>query len=102
MTSSVFHACVDIGGTKVAVSLADAQSAATRTLHACMAEPNANESANDELAQQHRQLRPFVLNQGMVKLAILMPLLTQACALVPIGLGLQVGDFGVLALTKLC
>lgn len=87
-----FHACVDIGGTKVAVSLADAQSAATRTLHARIAEPTAKQGANDALAQQILRLidtslaqmgakqsqvhsvgisscGPFVLNQGMVELA---------------------------------
>ncbi|MBS7806100.1 ROK family protein [Variovorax sp. PCZ-1] len=86
------HACVDIGGTKVAVSLADAQSAATRTLHARIAEPTAKEGANDALAQQILRLidaslaqmgalrsqvqsvgisscGPFVLNQGLVELA---------------------------------
>jgi glucokinase len=47
-----YHACVDIGGTKVAVSLADSQSIATRTLHARMAEPTAKEGASDALAQQ--------------------------------------------------
>jgi glucokinase len=88
----IYHACVDIGGTKVAVCLADAQSAATRTLHARMAEPTAKEGANDALAQQILRLidaslaqmgaqrasiasvgisscGPFVLNQGMVELA---------------------------------
>jgi glucokinase len=92
MTSSVFHACVDIGGTKVAVSLADAQSAATRALHARLAEPTAKDGANNALAQQILRLidaslaqmgaqrsqvasvgisscGPFVLNQGMVELA---------------------------------
>ncbi|TAG26579.1 MAG: ROK family protein [Burkholderiales bacterium] len=87
-----YHACVDIGGTKVAVSLADAQSAATRTLHARIAEPTAKEGTNDALAQQILRLidaslaqmgaqrgqvhsvgisscGPFVLNQGMVELA---------------------------------
>jgi glucokinase len=86
------HACVDIGGTKVAVSLADAQTAATRTLHARLAEPTAKEGANDALAQQIVRMidaslaqmsaqraslasvgisscGPFVLNQGMVELA---------------------------------
>jgi glucokinase len=87
-----FHACVDIGGTKVAVSLADAQSAATRTLHARIAEPTAKEGANDALAQQILRLMdaslaqmnaqraqvasvgisscgPFIVHQGMVELA---------------------------------
>jgi glucokinase len=86
------HACVDIGGTKVAVSLADAQSAATRTLHARIAEPTAKEGSNDALAvqiiglidaslaqmnAQRSQVQsvgisscgPFLLNQGMVELA---------------------------------
>jgi glucokinase len=87
-----FHACVDIGGTKVAVSLADSQSAATRTLHARIAEPTAKEGANDALAQQiirlldasiaqHGIFRsqiasvgisscgPFIVNLGIVELA---------------------------------
>jgi glucokinase len=87
-----FHACVDIGGTKVAVSLADSQSAATRTLHARIAEPTAKEGANDALAQQIIRLLdasiaqlgisrsqiasvgisscgPFIVNLGMVELA---------------------------------
>ncbi len=86
------HACVDIGGTKVAVSLADAQSVSTRVLHARIAEPTAKEGANDALALQiirlmdaslaqmnasRDQVRsvgisscgPFVLNAGMVELA---------------------------------
>lgn len=86
------HACVDIGGTKVAVSLADAQSVATRTLYARIAQPTAKEGSNDALALQIIQLidaslaqmnaqrsqvasvgisscGPFVLNQGMVELA---------------------------------
>jgi glucokinase len=87
-----YHACVDIGGTKVAVSLADSQSAATRTLHARIAEPTAKEGAHDALAQQIIRLLdvsmaqlgvsrsqiasvgisscgPFIVNQGMVELA---------------------------------
>ncbi len=90
--SPTYHACVDIGGTKVAVSLADAQSAATRTLHARLAEPTAKQGANDALACQILRLidaslaqtgaqrsqvqsvgisscGPFVLKQGMVELA---------------------------------
>jgi glucokinase len=86
------HACVDIGGTKVAVSLADLQSAATRTLYARIAEPTAKDGANDALAKQILRLidaslaqmgaqrgqvqsvgisscGPFVLNHGMVELA---------------------------------
>jgi glucokinase len=87
-----YHACVDIGGTKVAVSLADSQSAATRTLHARIAEPTAKEGSNDALAKQIIRLLdtsmaqrgvqrsqiasvgisscgPFIVNQGMVELA---------------------------------
>lgn len=87
-----YHACVDIGGTKVAVSLADAQSATTRTLHARIAEPTTKVGANDALAQQILRLieaslaqmnaqrsqvasvgisscGPFIVNQGMVELA---------------------------------
>jgi glucokinase len=87
-----YHACVDIGGTKVAVSLADAQSVRSRILHARIAEPTAKEGANDALAQQILRLidaslalrggtrehiesvgisscGPFVLNEGMVELA---------------------------------
>jgi glucokinase len=87
-----FHACVDIGGTKVAVSIADSQSVATHTLHARIAEPTAKEGNNDALAQQIMRLLdaslsqhgvsrsqiesvgisscgPFILQQGMVELA---------------------------------
>jgi glucokinase len=87
-----YHVCVDIGGTKVAVSLADSQSAATRTLHARIAEPTAKEGSNDALALQIIRLidaslaqmgaqrsqvasvgisscGPFIVNQGMVELA---------------------------------
>jgi glucokinase len=87
-----YHACVDIGGTKVAVSLADSQSAAARTLHARIAEATAKEGANDALAQQIIRLLdasiaqhgisrsqiasvgisscgPFIVNVGMVELA---------------------------------
>lgn len=89
---NMYHACVDIGGTKVAVSLADSQSWITRTLHARIAEPTAKVGSNDALAQQilrlldasmalhgveHRQIAsvgisscgPFIVNQGMVELA---------------------------------
>jgi glucokinase len=89
---SSYHACVDIGGTKVAVSLADSQSAATRTLHARIAEPTAKEGNNDALAKQIIRLLdasmaqlgiarnqiasvgisscgPFIVNLGMVELA---------------------------------
>jgi glucokinase len=87
-----FHACVDIGGTKVAVSLADLQSVSTRTLHARIAEPTAKEGANVTLAHQIIRLidascaqmgasrsqiasvgisscGPFVLKDGMGELA---------------------------------
>ncbi len=47
-----FHACVDIGGTKVAVSLADTQSTHTLQLHARRAEPTAKEGARDALSGQ--------------------------------------------------
>lgn len=80
-------ACVDIGGTKVAVSIADAQGVRGR-----VAEPTAKEGANDALALQIIRLvgqscaaagvnvadlaavgvascGPFVLNDGMVELA---------------------------------
>jgi glucokinase len=87
-----YHACVDIGGTKVAVSLADDQSVATQTLHARIAEPTAKEGHHDALALQiirlidaslaqlgaHRtqvasvgisSCGPFIVNKGMVELA---------------------------------
>ena len=87
-----YHACVDVGGTKVAISLADSQSVATRTLHARLAEPTAKEGNHDALAQQIIRLidaslaqmgaqreqvasvgmsscGPFVVRQGMVELA---------------------------------
>ncbi|NJS36422.1 MAG: ROK family protein [Brachymonas sp.] len=87
-----YHACVDIGGTKVAVSLADAQSVTTRTLHARIAEPTAKEGLSDALALQIIRLidaslaqmnsqrsqvasvgisscGPFIARQGMVELA---------------------------------
>ncbi len=89
---SPLHACVDIGGTKIAVSLADTQSLATRTLHARIAEPTAKEGSNDALALQILRIidaslaqmnasreaiasvgvsscGPFVLNAGKVELA---------------------------------
>jgi glucokinase len=89
---TTYHACVDIGGTKVAVSLADSQSVSTRTLHTRLAEPTAKEGNHAALAQQIIRLidaslaqlgaarnqiasvgisscGPFVLNQGMVELA---------------------------------
>lgn len=80
-------ACVDIGGTKVAVSIVDAQGVRGK-----LAEPTAVSGANDALAQQIIRLvgqscaaagvavdtlakvgvascGPFVLNQGLVELA---------------------------------
>ena len=80
-------ACVDIGGTKVAVSIADAQGVRGRVV-----EPTAKEGANDALALQIIRLigqscqaggvavgdlarvgvascGPFVMNQGCVELA---------------------------------
>lgn len=80
-------ACVDIGGTKVAVSIADAQGVRARIV-----EPTAKEGANDALAHQVIRLvrqscattglalgdlaalgvsacGPFVLNAGLVELA---------------------------------
>ncbi len=80
-------ACVDIGGTKVAVSIADSQGVRGR-----MTEPTAKEGHNDALALQIIRLvgqscaaagvapadlsalgvascGPFVLNQGLVELA---------------------------------
>jgi glucokinase len=52
MHPTPFHACVDIGGTKVAVSLADNQSLGTLQLYARRSEPTAKEGASDALAQQ--------------------------------------------------
>ena len=80
-------ACVDVGGTKVAVSIADA-----RGLHGRLAEPTMKEGEQDALAQQIIRLigqscesagvgpgdltavgvascGPFALHQGMVELA---------------------------------
>ncbi|MDO8455678.1 MAG: ROK family protein [Burkholderiaceae bacterium] len=80
-------ACVDLGGTKVAVSLANSSG-----LHAKRTEPTAKEGRNDALAQQIIRMigescaqagfkqqdidavgvsscGPFVLNKGMVELA---------------------------------
>jgi len=80
-------ACVDIGGTKVAVSIADSQGIGGK-----VSEPTAKEGGNDALAQQIIRLigqscqqrgiaverigavgvsscGPFVLNQGLVELA---------------------------------
>ncbi len=47
-----YHACVDIGGTKVAVSLADAQSAHNLQLHARRAEPTVKEGPREALSMQ--------------------------------------------------
>jgi glucokinase len=52
MHSAPFHVCVDIGGTKVAVSLADSQSHSTLQLHARRTEATAKEGHSDALAQQ--------------------------------------------------
>ncbi len=80
-------ACVDVGGTKVAVSVADA-----RGIHGRVVEPTAKQGASDALGQQVLRLigescrlagvapealgavgvascGPFVLNQGLVELA---------------------------------
>ncbi len=81
------RACVDVGGTKVAVSIADA-----RGIHGRVQEPTAKEGASDALGQQVLRMiaqscreagiqdsaveavgvsscGPFVLNQGLVELA---------------------------------
>ncbi len=52
MQPSTHHACVDIGGTKVAVSLADSQSQRNLQLYARRAEPTAKEGHSGALAQQ--------------------------------------------------
>lgn len=92
MHPTKYHACVDIGGTKVAVSLADSQSLTSLHLYARRSEPTAKEGAPDALAQQiirmigaactehgvgQEQIAslgvsscgPFVLRAGMVELA---------------------------------
>jgi glucokinase len=92
MNPTPFHACVDIGGTKVAVSLADGQSHASLQLHARRVEPTAKEGTSDALSQQIIRMMgaacaahgvspaqiasvgvsscgPFVLRAGMVELA---------------------------------
>ncbi len=92
MGTTTYHACVDIGGTKVAVSLADSQSSTTLQLHARQVEPTAKEGCNDALAQQIIRMigaacaqmgvneqaignvgvascGPFIINAGMVELA---------------------------------
>jgi glucokinase len=52
MQPNPHHACVDIGGTKVAVSLADSASQSNLLLHAHRAEPTAKEGDPGALAQQ--------------------------------------------------
>jgi glucokinase len=92
MEPTTYHACVDIGGTKVAVSLADDQSSTTLQLHARQVEPTAKEGSNDALALQIIRMvgaacaqmgvteqaigsvgvsscGPFIINAGMVELA---------------------------------
>jgi glucokinase len=92
MGPATYYACVDIGGTKVAVSLADDQSTSTLQLHARQVEPTAKEGSNDALAQQIIRMigaacaqmgvtdqaigsvgvsscGPFIINAGMVELA---------------------------------
>lgn len=92
MSTSTYHACVDIGGTKVAVSLADSESPHNLKLHAKRIEPTAKEGANDALALQILRMvdaacseqgitraqiasvgvsscGPFVMNEGLVELA---------------------------------
>lgn len=87
-----YHACVDIGGTKVAVSLADQNSQQHLELYARHAEPTTKEGHNDALVQQIIRLigaacaeygiqeqqvdsvgvsscGPFVIKDGMVELA---------------------------------
>jgi glucokinase len=92
MESMQYHACIDIGGTKVAVSLADSHSQRSLQLYARRAEPTAKEGHPSALAQQiirmidaacaeHRiapqqiasvcvsSCGPFVLQGGMLALA---------------------------------
>jgi glucokinase len=92
MESTPYHACVDIGGTKVAVSLADPQSQCSLQLYARHAEPTAKEGSSSTLAQQIIRMidaacavhgivptqiasvgvsscGPFVLQRGMLALA---------------------------------
>jgi glucokinase len=92
MQSSTYHACVDIGGTKVAVSLADSQSQRSLQLHARRAEATVKEGRADALALQVLRMTdaacaehsialeqvasvgvsscgPFVLKGGMLALA---------------------------------
>jgi glucokinase len=85
-----YQACVDIGGTKVAVSLAGPQATQNLQLEARRAEPTAKEGANDALASQIIRMieaaraelggvaitgvgvsscGPFVMRSGAVELA---------------------------------
>ena len=49
---SRFHACVDIGGTKVAVALADGQSQQNLVLYSRLTEPTVKEGDAGALAEQ--------------------------------------------------
>lgn len=92
MTLDTFHVCVDIGGTKVAISLADNHSHSTLKLYARQTEPTVKEGSHTALAQQIIRLigqackqhgiteqqvasvgvsscGPFILNAGEVELA---------------------------------
>lgn len=92
MTLDTFHVCVDIGGTKVAISLADNHSHSTLKLYARQTEPTVKEGSHTALAQQIIRLigqackqhgiteqqvasvgvsscGPFILNAGKVELA---------------------------------
>lgn len=92
MTLDTFHVCVDIGGTKVAISLADNHSHSTLKLCARQTEPTVKEGSHTALAQQIIRLigqackqhgiteqqvasvgvsscGPFILNAGKVELA---------------------------------
>jgi glucokinase len=87
-----YHACVDIGGTKVAVSLADSQSQLTRKLYARQVQPTAKQGTHLALAEQiiglidvacneqginRQQIQsvgvsscgPFIMNTGRLELA---------------------------------
>ncbi len=92
MTLDTFHVCVDIGGTKVAISLADNHSHSTLKLYARQTEPTVKEGSHTAPAQQIIRLigqackqhgiteqqvasvgvsscGPFILNAGKVELA---------------------------------
>ena len=92
MILDTFHVCVDIGGTKVAISLADNHSHSTLKLYARQTEPTVKEGSHTALAQQIIRLigqackqhgiteqqvasvgvsscGPFILNAGKVELA---------------------------------